>query len=712
MLLPVLIINLIVAIFSIIATIKNYEKLKRNLQLNIEEKYEDSFRSFMFFLFFSFYLTPAGLITYYFHMQEKSEFIGVLILGTIIMLVYLVLLYRSELTRHYIFIFRSLFVMYVSWLLVDISNLNTNDIMAIAYKHIEFLLVMIIGLFAYYPFKKYYVLVGLFFITFLGFSFYYGIDIKWKIILFLDLIVLLGISYIRDLSENNISINYYRSLNLVDTKHIYVVSVSPYGLIEYTNPAFEKLFGTLSEIQKNTWEQFFSNGYIGNNVTNHVLKNGKELYLEWQEGEKIVDNTLFYSRNINKRHKLEVDLINSKKWLQMLIKNTGDFLIIIDSNLIIKDCFYAAKYNRIAKMESILNKSIKRIAVPKRFQISKNWYDTLEEKIILASKTMTDINYTAESIDNSMTYHTIKISLINTSERLSPDFLIVFTVIDKIKNEEINLNNNSIYNKIIENLPVLIYCKNENNQLQFVNDKFAAFYGKKEYELKNINEDKIEPKNDRDYFEYELEQLKLHNGTYITEDVRINQENRQEYFEATKILINLENGGNLILGILHNITIQKEIEKENTRNLEIQQRSSFSKDLKITNYLNTISLATEYIDELINNEKNVSTIQLMQIRRKLSEAIVEEESVWKDFKISFEQTNPKLFASLSKICPNLSKNELKHCAYIIANLNAKSVSKMLNTSVRGIHTTRYRIKKKLNLTTEDNLYEYLKVLNE
>ena len=62
-----------------------------------------------------------------------------------------------------------------------------------------------------------------------------------------------------------------------------------------------------------------------------------------------------------------------------------------------------------------------------------------------------------------------------------------------------------------------------------------------------------------------------------------------------------------------------------------------------------------------------------------------------------------------KYYPKLSISEQKHCAYVAVNLKSKEVATILNLSPRSVETTRYRIKKKLNLK-EKSLVEFLKTI--
>jgi DNA-binding CsgD family transcriptional regulator len=57
--------------------------------------------------------------------------------------------------------------------------------------------------------------------------------------------------------------------------------------------------------------------------------------------------------------------------------------------------------------------------------------------------------------------------------------------------------------------------------------------------------------------------------------------------------------------------------------------------------------------------------------------------------------------------PNLSATDLKLCAYLRLNLSSKETAQLLNISLKGVEISRYRLRKKLQLPTEVNLYDFL-----
>ncbi|HEY4289094.1 MAG TPA: triple tyrosine motif-containing protein [Puia sp.] len=80
---------------------------------------------------------------------------------------------------------------------------------------------------------------------------------------------------------------------------------------------------------------------------------------------------------------------------------------------------------------------------------------------------------------------------------------------------------------------------------------------------------------------------------------------------------------------------------------------------------------------------------------------------WNRFALYFDQVHNNFLATLKTRFPQLSPTDLKLCAYLRLNLTSKEIAQILNISLKGVEVSRYRLRKKLNLSTEVNLYDFL-----
>ncbi|RYF85554.1 MAG: hypothetical protein EON98_06245 [Chitinophagaceae bacterium] len=93
---------------------------------------------------------------------------------------------------------------------------------------------------------------------------------------------------------------------------------------------------------------------------------------------------------------------------------------------------------------------------------------------------------------------------------------------------------------------------------------------------------------------------------------------------------------------------------------------------------------------------------------KLIDAELNHAGEWEDFARHFDSVHADYLKKLKENYPDLTTSELKLAAYLRLNLSTKEIAQLLGISVRGVETSRYRLRKKLGLTNEDaNLSNFL-----
>ncbi|WP_142785513.1 helix-turn-helix and ligand-binding sensor domain-containing protein [Changchengzhania lutea] len=112
--------------------------------------------------------------------------------------------------------------------------------------------------------------------------------------------------------------------------------------------------------------------------------------------------------------------------------------------------------------------------------------------------------------------------------------------------------------------------------------------------------------------------------------------------------------------------------------------------------------------ELVNNKsvfKNVLTYK--RLLRTIDKSIGHEDE-WQLFEYNFNQVHEEFFNQLKSDYPQLTHKDLKICAYIKMNLLTKEIAPLMNVSIRGLETHRYRLKRKLNLENDKSLGDFLR----
>ncbi len=90
---------------------------------------------------------------------------------------------------------------------------------------------------------------------------------------------------------------------------------------------------------------------------------------------------------------------------------------------------------------------------------------------------------------------------------------------------------------------------------------------------------------------------------------------------------------------------------------------------------------------------------------------VSDKNRWEDFKIYFENTNPNFLKALSTKHPGLTLKDIKYCCYLIMNMSNEDITHILGINQESVRTHKYRLKKKLSLSRQENLRQYLSGLN-
>ena len=137
--------------------------------------------------------------------------------------------------------------------------------------------------------------------------------------------------------------------------------------------------------------------------------------------------------------------------------------------------------------------------------------------------------------------------------------------------------------------------------------------------------------------------------------------------------------------------------------LELQTKSSevAGKSLSIAKQSEMI----ENIQQILDSEKDFNKLK-SEIKKAIKINEVNKHE-WEIFETNLNQIHNEFIINLSKKFPNLTPKDVKLCVYLKMNLSSKEIAPMMNISFRGVELHRYRLRKKLNLSQEENLSKFL-----
>jgi DNA-binding CsgD family transcriptional regulator len=136
--------------------------------------------------------------------------------------------------------------------------------------------------------------------------------------------------------------------------------------------------------------------------------------------------------------------------------------------------------------------------------------------------------------------------------------------------------------------------------------------------------------------------------------------------------------------------------------------------MQLSTYTMNIIKKNELLIELKktiqDHKKKTSITSSTEISDKLIKLIernISSDDDWTNFEIHFDLAHQDFLRRLKSEYPDLTPSDLKLCAYLRMNLSSKEIVPLLNISLRGVEVRRYRLRKRINMKTEDNLIEFL-----
>ena len=154
----------------------------------------------------------------------------------------------------------------------------------------------------------------------------------------------------------------------------------------------------------------------------------------------------------------------------------------------------------------------------------------------------------------------------------------------------------------------------------------------------------------------------------------------------------------------------KEIERKQTiSNLENKQ---LQKDIENKNRelaASTMSMIkkNQFLNKIKNDLKKTGDSQYILRVIKTIDKNLDNEDDWKFFEEAFNNADREFLKKIKRIHNKLTKNDLKLCAYLRLNLSSKDIAPLLNISLRSVEIKRYRLRKKMKLSHNEGLTEYV-----
>lgn len=167
------------------------------------------------------------------------------------------------------------------------------------------------------------------------------------------------------------------------------------------------------------------------------------------------------------------------------------------------------------------------------------------------------------------------------------------------------------------------------------------------------------------------------------------------------------------LQYLHQLELEKnekEIIKLKNEKLEAEiQHKNTDLATSAMHLVQKAELLSKLKTDLVKITKTAEDEKINDDLKKMIKVVADENKVdkdWGQFSKHFDSVHSNFLIALKEKYPNLTANELKMSAYLRMNLSSKEIAQLMNISLRGVEVGRYRLRKKLQLPTEVNMFNF------
>lgn len=210
-------------------------------------------------------------------------------------------------------------------------------------------------------------------------------------------------------------------------------------------------------------------------------------------------------------------------------------------------------------------------------------------------------------------------------------------------------------------------------------------------------------------------QTKEEQINYLKEQQLIQLEQEQKVSFLEKILLVGCIGFLMLLGGIYfrYVRVKYKTEKQLIRKeqeLEIQKTNELVelKNKELAAFALKLIEKENFIESLKEKlSKGNGEVKRQELENLVHSAVCSSKENWNEFEARFVSVNKSFYQKLKVQFPKLTQGDLKLCALVKLNFSSKEMARLTGISIDSMHTTRSRLRKKLNLAKGSNLKEFI-----
>lgn len=214
----------------------------------------------------------------------------------------------------------------------------------------------------------------------------------------------------------------------------------------------------------------------------------------------------------------------------------------------------------------------------------------------------------------------------------------------------------------------------------------------------------------------EIERLKTEFETDKKEQQLVFQEKEITVLEQEASISNLQRillAICLLLSLIGFYAIRQKMKRNRLEKEKVDAELEFKKKELTTHALN-LARKNETLENLKSKAQELKEKENMgagynQLIRSINFDL-QDDNNWENFSRYFEEVHKDFNSNVKTKYPEVTSNELRLLALLKMNLSSKEIANILNISAEGIKKARYRLRKKLDLSTEDSLQDLVLTL--
>ena len=127
---------------------------------------------------------------------------------------------------------------------------------------------------------------------------------------------------------------------------------------------------------------------------------------------------------------------------------------------------------------------------------------------------------------------------------------------------------------------------------------------------------------------------------------------------------------------------------------------AFSPEMAIVKKNQFLKSILNYLESMKSNPLATRVIRIIKRNFK-------KEDDWDFFREAFDNSDKDFLKKLKTKHPKLTHNDMRLCAYLRLNLTSKEIAPLFNISSKSVEIKRYRLRKRMDLSRDENLVDYI-----